>query len=659
MAVVIKTLRKSKVVAKKFIKELKKIIKYNPDLRIGMYWDESLSFIYDQLLLQKKIKWENVRFFNLVEYKEEQNDSFEKRLYDNFLSKLKNFNKNNLEGLSDRIANLTKENKIDDLYSVNEGIDLLIFSIDKRGNYLFNDFESKIAFINSSSNGNEILSPGIKSIVKAEQIFCFALEDECDNIVSDINSKKITSSQNHSLLNIHENITLFTTYDIIKKKEINKSYYVIDDESLIEKVNAKEKDFSNSLESKEQIIEEKPDQEILSEKKVEDDLNIDDSNEEDKKEVDLESNSDKSNLNDELNDAIAKEEVEENDLVEDEVNESHPELLFTNDDFDVKDEKITNIHDREVESALFKSNELDEIISNKIKVMDDLKNSEIQLKNDEINSKIESLENVKEELEKELAVLENDIVVSDNRESEEKKYVEINGKLYEYTEINEDNEPTPNLDNYKLPHYVRQENSDLTITNKEHDNLKNYLNISNQTIDVDSNSIEELENIIKIKEETLKVIDLLIKNNKLSMEKQAIKLQNNDTSSDINEQSNDLITLTYIPGMRPTPLLMYETYPNNKVYDQMVLDMIEVYKTNMNARIFNYSKTHMWNIGAYLSYDEDTNEIILFAFSDFSNMIYLLRQINKPLKITISKENYKFIIDPLKDLVDEIKVSFS
>lgn len=143
------------------------------------------------------------------------------------------------------------------------------------------------------------------------------------------------------------------------------------------------------------------------------------------------------------------------------------------------------------------------------------------------------------------------------------------------------------------------------------------------------------------------------------MEKQAIKLQNNDTSSDINEQSNDLITLTYIPGMRPTPLLMYETYPNNKVYDQMVLDMIEVYKTNMNARIFNYSKTHMWNIGAYLSYDEDTNEIILFAFSDFSNMIYLLRQINKPLKITISKENYKFIIDPLKDLVDEIKVSFS
>lgn len=46
-------------------------------------------------------------------------------------------------------------------------------------------------------------------------------------------------------------------------------------------------------------------------------------------------------------------------------------------------------------------------------------------------------------------------------------------------------------------------------------------------------------------------------------------------------------------------------------------------------------------MGSYISYNELTNEIDLLAFSEFSNLIYILRYVNKELFCYISKTNFE------------------
>lgn len=225
MAVKIRTLRNTKVIAKKFIKEIKSLVSKKQNARIGIMWDDSLIPIYEEVIKSRKIKWTNTKIFSLVEYKDDLTVTFENTLFSEFVNKL-NLERSNYESLKERINDLKTTNSLNDLYKMDDGIDLMIFPIDKRGNFLFNDFESKISYINYGNNGNEIVAPGIKSIMLAKKIVCFVIQDGSEDMVEIVNSRNIISNEFVSLLNIHNNITLFTLYSIIKKKNINKNDYL-------------------------------------------------------------------------------------------------------------------------------------------------------------------------------------------------------------------------------------------------------------------------------------------------------------------------------------------------------------------------------------------------------------------------------------------------
>lgn len=97
--------------------------------------------------------------------------------------------------------------------------------------------------------------------------------------------------------------------------------------------------------------------------------------------------------------------------------------------------------------------------------------------------------------------------------------------------------------------------------------------------------------------------------------------------------------LKYITGLRPTPMLMYYVKPEKTVFDEMFSSDDVMIKKGKFVEKYN----HIWNMGAYIIYDENTLEIISFIITNFSNFIYLLRTVNKPLIINIDEESYNII----------------
>lgn len=784
MALKIRTFRNEKVIAKKFIKELKKVISHKPDARIGLIWDESLASIYELVMKSKKLKWENVKLFSLVEYKDNQTVTFENTLYTEFINKLNNISRQNYESLRERIDELRTEQKLNDLYKFDGLIDLMIFPVDKRGNFLFNDFESKISYINYGNNGNEIITPGIKSIMFAKQIICFAIEDGCENVVEVLNSKKISSKEFYSLLNVHDNITLFTLYSLIKKRQINKNPYVEDKDNIADKVlsTSYEGDLVDELEIND-------DEEKISDIKKEtfgdtshlSDMDEDDDDEDENEEDDLTNvelsdkeeeiqeehlansleedddnniideplNNDKDNLDDVIKDVIGEEEPTQEELDAIEAEEEYQEeslLDALKDEYASKDEdeelsysslpkegfeddsefmvreyddkflaenqEETVIGESEVESALYgESEEMDDYIASKLKQMEKLKDQEeyIPEHHGSIDEEIRELESVKQQLEDELKALENkptNNYVSNDDESINQLHQNTNdiNDTFDNDDVsNLANEYTPKHDSvviyeddqedievidetvYEVDNIVETDNNDVLPTvmveeetpnkvivdsetpmvvneyevpkSKKTSKSKSFDKINNQHLDVDGKTPEEIRKIIAIKEDALRTIELLIKNNQLGIQ-QAISIKNNDYSyvqpndiDDIVNNKPDLslnknyLKVTYVPGDRPVPLLMIYNEPNMKVYESTILDMIRVYRSNMNSRIFNQKNNHYWNMGAYISHNETTNEIELCAFGNFSNLVFLLRSLNKPVYFYLSKINYELIKD--------------
>ncbi|MGL5205118.1 MAG: hypothetical protein ACRC63_02615 [Metamycoplasmataceae bacterium] len=104
--------------------------------------------------------------------------------------------------------------------------------------------------------------------------------------------------------------------------------------------------------------------------------------------------------------------------------------------------------------------------------------------------------------------------------------------------------------------------------------------------------------------------------------------------------------LKYLPGMRPTPLLMYQNTPNENVFN-------EYGKSFIKGDYIN-KENHIWNIGAYIIYNNNL-EILSYRIANPYNFIWLLRVINKEILVEFNddfvKENQKFLEEVNGELI--------
>lgn len=745
MAVVIKSCKNIKQLNKKIIKDIKKILSDKPSSRIGFYWDESLSEIFNALVKTKKIQWFSSRIVPIVEYKDDQTLMFEDILKNHFIDKI-DISQGNYASLKDRINKLTDNDNLNDLYKFNDGLDLIIFGIDKRGNFLFNDFESKIDYINYANNGNQLISPGIKSIMLAKQIICIVIDSEADNIVRIINDKKIDKDDIITLLNFHNNITLFTTSNIIKKKEINK-------EGLSEEYTPLYEELFSDVSSNETQEESRPSNSLFEDKASESILDNEDDELEDEEELDLssktEDKSEETDLLEHLDDLVKDEEPTQEELnaIEEElsdepvileddveiVNESEDnydslslddvEVIDTdennNQEISLDNTDSENSIEEEFEDDLSHLNDsLDQDDDFGVDHLDNIDTVEIpqEIRSNALNDEdleILRLKEVQRILEEELKHLEQstqevkkvdqnlnnyiekttpvetrpksqeEVVIIKDSPNEYKDYIveepirqicpqkhikeefvveekepvideiiitekDINLKQDNETVtiINEEEKPLEIIDESKPnniskivikeePLVEKEEQVEQTVNNEKEIEKLYDLTYQPRTIKRDyvitnPKTKEQIQRIIDIKEDALRTIEQLIVKNRLD--------QKTLTKKDLPNTQSEFYKVKYIPGNRPTPMLMVYNEPNEQVYNANLKRMIDTYKILINTKSFNSSNKHYWNVGSYISFNEQTNEADLIAFEHFDTFIFLLRTINKPLYFFVKKE---------------------
>ena len=745
MAVVIKSCKNIKQLNKKIIKDIKKILSDKPSSRIGFYWDESLSEIFNALVKTKKIQWFSSRIVPIVEYKDDQTLMFEDILKNHFIDKI-DISQGNYASLKDRINKLTDNDNLNDLYKFNDGLDLIIFGIDKRGNFLFNDFESKIDYINYANNGNQLISPGIKSIMLAKQIICIVVDSEADNIVRIINDKKIDKDDIITLLNFHNNITLFTTSNIIKKKEINK-------EGLSEEYTPLYEELFSDVSSNETQEESRPSNSLFEDKASESILDNKDDEPEDEEELDLssktEDKSEETDLLEHLDDLVKDEEPTQEELnaIEEELSD---EPVILEDDVEIVNEpednydslSLDNVEvidtdennnqeisldntdsensiEEEFEDDLSHLNDsLDQDDDFGVDHLDNIDTVEIpqEIRSNALNDEdleILRLKEVQRILEEELKHLEqstqevkkvdqnlnnyiekttpvetrpksqDEVVIIKDSSNEYKDYIveepirqicpqkhikeefvveekepvideiiitekDINLKQDNETVtiINEEEKPLEIIDESKPnniskivieeePLVEKEEQVKQTINNQKEIEKLYDLTYQPRTIKRDyvitnPKTKEQIQRIIDIKEDALRTIEQLIVKNRLD--------QKTLTKKDLPNTQSEFYKVKYIPGNRPTPMLMVYNEPNEQVYNTNIKRMIDTYKILINNKSFNSSNKHYWNVGSYISFNEQTNEADLIAFEHFDTFIFLLRSINKPLYFFVKKE---------------------
>lgn len=745
MAVVIKSCKNIKQLNKKIIKDIKKILSDKPSSRIGFYWDESLSEIFNALVKTKKIQWFSSRIVPIVEYKDDQTLMFEDILKNHFIDKI-DISQGNYASLKDRINKLTDNDNLNDLYKFNDGLDLIIFGIDKRGNFLFNDFESKIDYINYANNGNQLISPGIKSIMLAKQIICIVIDSEADNIVRIINDKKIDKDDIITLLNFHNNITLFTTSNIIKKKEINK-------EGLSEEYTPLYEELFSDVSSNETQEESRPSNSLFEDKASESILDNEDDELEDEEELDLssktEDKSEETDLLEHLDDLVKDEEPTQEELnaIEEElsdepvileddveiVNESEDnydslslddvEVIDTdennNQEISLDNTDSENSIEEEFEDDLSHLNDsLDQDDDFGVDHLDNIDTVEIpqEIRSNALNDEdleILRLKEVQRILEEELKHLEqstqevkkvdqnlnnyiekttpvetrpksqDEVVIIKDSPNEYKDYIveEPIRQIYPQKHIKEEfvvEEKEPVIDEIIITEKdinLKQANETVTIINEEEkpleiideskpnniskivieeeplvekeEQVKQTINnekeieklydltyqprtIKRDYVITNPKTKEQIQRIIDIKEDALRTIEQLIVKNRLN--------QKTLTKKDLPNTQSEFYKVKYIPGNRPTPMLMVYNEPNEQVYNANLKRMIDTYKILINTKSFNSSNKHYWNVGSYISFNEQTNEADLIAFEHFDTFIFLLRTINKPLYFFVKKE---------------------
>ena len=225
MSIIIKTLKNTKKISKDLYKTLKLQFSFKPASRIGIDWNEDFYKVLNNFKKVKKLDWSKSKIFPLSLYKEKQLVSLDKELKEKFLPNI-NFANFNYENIEERFLKLKEENDVANLFTFNTsgGVDVIMFFIDSRGNFVYNDFESKAHYINLTNNGSEIISAGIKSILNAKKIICFCIDESSKDIVFKLNKKYVEEDDVLTYLHLHNDVTLYTLTSIIQKNEINNEF---------------------------------------------------------------------------------------------------------------------------------------------------------------------------------------------------------------------------------------------------------------------------------------------------------------------------------------------------------------------------------------------------------------------------------------------------
>lgn len=103
----------------------------------------------------------------------------------------------------------------------------------------------------------------------------------------------------------------------------------------------------------------------------------------------------------------------------------------------------------------------------------------------------------------------------------------------------------------------------------------------------------------------------------------------------------------YVPGNYPTPMLAFYNEINRDAWD-------EQYENSYGE--FINDQIHLWNIGAYFIYDAKNLEILAYKFNDVYHFVWLLRVLNKSLKMFFSDDFIKDNKSFFKDNADEFKI---
>lgn len=566
MSITIKSCKNYKKIAKEVKKIFKQQLESKPNSIIGMEWQDDFLKVTNNLKKIIKLDWFSTHIFPLATYIEEQNNPLDKYLVENFINKI-NIPFSHYEDIRKLAIKYYLENKQNDLFlfDVQGGVDLLVFFIDSRGNFVFNDYESKKTYLNKANNGTDLISIGIKSILNAKKIVCFCIEEASKDVIFKLNRKVIDVDDVLTYLHLHNDVTLFTLNSIINKHEINDEPMTQDKFQFIRELDSVDDFVDVSL-----LVDKQVSKEVATNQEEDSLNNIEN--------IDLDDfNKNMDNLDDQLLDSTNEEEVKD-------INDE----LIDEPSYDEEDQEINYIEDR-IEENIFNIKETTEEIENQVSAMEsnlenvsevinnieqdveliqesnhlenekdfssdfvylepsqfdfnnsteiaDKKNEELLMQ--QIKELQEKLEKIEKEKELILEKAENDL--RERLEQEEQK--EKERKQLEESNNEDDFNVMDSLLSDEEPNDVWTINSDVDISDEELDSI----DITNGLIEEDSkeeeiettqnkleeepktivktkpigddipNSADDIYRYIKIKSETLNHVEKLLLNNKLA-----------------------------------------------------------------------------------------------------------------------------------------------
>ncbi|MCF0217458.1 MAG: hypothetical protein HUJ42_00225 [Malacoplasma sp.] len=684
MPITIKTFKNFKKLSKDVKKFFKEQLRNKPNSLIGMDWNNDFLKATKNLKKVVKLNFSQAKIFALSCYLKAQKLSLDKELVDKFVYEI-NIPMRNYINIHKRLVELVDQKHINELFLFNEqnGVDLLVFFIDSRGNFACNDYESKKEFINLTNNGLDILSIGLKSILSAKRIICFALDEAAKDVVLKLNKRIIDYYDILTYLHLHNNITLYTLHSIINPSEVNifpleqdRTEFIneldkYNEQLSIESVNddiefIDENESYSNLENINLVnqnvnmnnLDEQLAQSLLEEEQQqEEEFSEDQFDEETEMEFEQDSDSDQIELepqeagfeseflvdtnNQEMN-AIQEE------IIEEEVSEPETNEQIYDDSFD--EEQIPNDEYQDfVEEEKYNFD-----IKNNI----DINNKDEFEMDDALRKLLLEKENESNDFEsQEIKTDENELIAN---ELEQLRTESVN-QLDEKALLNELDSKNlyDSLHKYFEPNSNTNEEINLNINNLDIESLRKIRDF-NKNLEFIPNDIEGLIKYIRIKKETLGQIQKLLLNSSLGNIK--TNLMSNITQNDFGFVTADTKSKTYKlsstnSSNKNTAKNIHQEI-NKEFFDALSTEMQTKYGIKLDNNAYNEKYNHIWNEGAYIVYDKKNLVIRALVFKSVNKLVALLRYINKDLTINISN---KHIYSSLSNLFlknkNEIKIT--
>ncbi|BAC44739.1 hypothetical protein D8X55_04895 [Malacoplasma penetrans] len=720
MSITIKSCKNYKKIAKEVKKILKQQLQSKPNSLIGMEWKDEFLKVTNNLKKILKLDWFSSYIFPLATYLEKQNNQLDKDLVENFVNKI-NIPFSHYEDIHKLAVKYYLENRVNDLFLFDSqgGVDLLIFFIDSRGNFVFNDYESKKTYLNKANNGMELVSIGIKSILNAKKIICFCTEEASKDVIFKLNKKVIDVDDVLTYLHLHNDVTLFTLNEIINKHEINNDPMTQDKFQFIRELdNADENIDLSEIVDKQNKIENEL--ENTSSNNIEN-IDLDDFNKnkdnldeqlletlhEEQESVDLiegendnlpfeEEIKEEDLFEDELQPSEFVEETEEQldeeleqELVDDEVDHLKDEVEYKSDyiylepnqfDFDKSTETADKKHQELLKKQIEELKEkLEKIEQEKQAILERAYSESLENKLEQEALEIES--NVKDELD------DTNLLLNDDEDLDEIDSL-LNGDNDDLDEIDSLLSDDEHFENLVINSNLEIAEDDLALVDITSGLEEESNKVEEEPYDPTKHIGEDLPNnkddifrYIQIKSDTLSHVEKLLLNNKLAKMKYDLiqkHLENNENNIDkkianhtaikfidenrhlIDKSSNfnlEKYKLIYLSGFRPVPMLMVWHDINKNFYNSIVKEMKENLNIEFKNDVFDEQVQHVWNDGCYLIYDESTFMIRALAFSSLDRLIFLLRYVNKNLWMQFNDEKiYNILLDLFQEHTEEIKV---